>query len=79
MGRKQSFYGYLAVIFSMIFWGISFVWTKQLLDSSFPVFFYLGYTPCNLICGLGFVLFANQKVGKDKAKGCVAVSRTRIL
>lgn len=41
MGRKQSFYGYLAVIFSMIFWGISFVWTKQLLDSSFPVFFIL--------------------------------------
>lgn len=41
MGRKQSFYGYLAVIFSMIFWGISFVWTKQLLDSSFPVFLIL--------------------------------------
>lgn len=41
MGRRQSFYGYLAVIFSMIFWGISFVWTKQLLDSSFPVFFIL--------------------------------------
>lgn len=41
MGNKRTIYGYVAVIFSMLFWGISFVWTKQLLAASFPVFFIL--------------------------------------
>ena len=40
-GNKRTIYGYVAVIFSMLFWGISFVWTKQLLAASFPVFFIL--------------------------------------
>lgn len=41
MSAKKTFYGYVAVVFSMIFWGISFVWTKQLLDAHFPVFLIL--------------------------------------
>ncbi len=32
---------YIAIIFSMIFWGISFVWTKELLNNNFPVFLIL--------------------------------------
>ncbi|MBO7277851.1 MAG: EamA family transporter [Bacteroidales bacterium] len=32
---------YIAIIFSMIFWGISFVWTKELINSNFPVFLIL--------------------------------------
>lgn len=38
---KRYFYGYVAVIFSMIFWGVSFVWTKELLNAKLPVFFIL--------------------------------------
>lgn len=30
--------GYAAITFSMFFWGISFVWTKSLLNGGFPVF-----------------------------------------
>ena len=30
--------GYAAILFAMLFWGVSFVWTKQLLTSGFPVF-----------------------------------------
>lgn len=41
MGSRRTFYGYVAVILSMIFWGVSFVWTKQLMNSGFPVFFIL--------------------------------------
>ena len=37
--RKIS--AYIAIIFSMIFWGISFVWTKELLNANFPVFLIL--------------------------------------
>jgi drug/metabolite transporter (DMT)-like permease len=29
--------GYAAITFSMLFWGISFVWTKSLLNGGFPV------------------------------------------
>ncbi len=35
---KQSTLGYVAISFSMLFWGASFVWTKQLLNAQFPVF-----------------------------------------
>lgn len=30
--------GYIAILFAMLFWGISFVWTKQLLNNNIPVF-----------------------------------------
>ncbi|MBR6333624.1 MAG: DMT family transporter [Bacteroidales bacterium] len=35
---KRSTYGYIAISFSMLFWGASFVWTKLLLNANFPVF-----------------------------------------
>jgi len=38
MENKKSLYGYLAISFAMLFWGFSFVWTKQLLNAGFPVF-----------------------------------------
>ncbi len=41
MSKKRTFYGYIAVILSMIFWGGSFVWTKELLGLGLPVFLIL--------------------------------------
>lgn len=38
MKNQNSLSGYIAISMSMLFWGISFVWTKQLLNSGFPVF-----------------------------------------
>ncbi|MDR1846682.1 MAG: DMT family transporter [Bacteroidales bacterium] len=37
--RLQRFYAYIAVIGAMFFWGISFVWSKQLINSGFNVIF----------------------------------------
>ena len=31
-------FGYVAILFAMLFWGMSFVWIKHLLNNSFPVF-----------------------------------------
>lgn len=39
--NNRKFSAYIAIIFSMIFWGISFVWTKELLNANFPVFLIL--------------------------------------
>lgn len=38
MEGNKAIKGYAAITFSMLFWGISFVWTKQLLNAGFPVF-----------------------------------------
>lgn len=38
MKQNNTLKGYIAIMFSMLFWGISFVWTKQLLNADFPVF-----------------------------------------
>lgn len=38
MEKRQTLAGYIAITFSMLFWGMSFVWTKQLLNAGFPVF-----------------------------------------
>lgn len=38
MSNNKIFIGYIAISFSMLFWGFSFVWTKQLLNAGFPVF-----------------------------------------
>lgn len=38
MGKSNALAGYIAIIFSMLFWGMSFVWTKLLLNAGFPVF-----------------------------------------
>lgn len=32
---NQKVYAYIAIFFSMLFWGVSFVWTKDLLDAGF--------------------------------------------
>lgn len=37
LNMVHKLYGYIAVFFSMILWGISFVWTKELLEAHFPV------------------------------------------
>lgn len=37
MKKNNTLLGYVAIMFSMLFWGISFVWTKQLLNADFPV------------------------------------------
>lgn len=39
--NRKSIIAYVSIIFSMIFWGISFVWTKELLNANFPVFLIL--------------------------------------
>lgn len=36
--QNNALTGYLAISLSMLFWGCSFVWTKQLLNAGFPVF-----------------------------------------
>lgn len=36
--QNNAITGYLAISLSMLFWGCSFVWTKQLLNAGFPVF-----------------------------------------
>jgi drug/metabolite transporter (DMT)-like permease len=38
---NKTLIAYVSIIFSMIFWGISFVWTKELLNANFPVFLIL--------------------------------------
>jgi len=38
MTQNNTLKGYIAISLSMIFWGFSFVWSKQLLDAGFPVF-----------------------------------------
>lgn len=38
MNSRNTLTGYIAICVSMLFWGISFVWTKQLLNAGFPVF-----------------------------------------
>ena len=68
MGNKSTFYGYLAVVFSMIFWGISFVWTKQLLDASFPVFFILVIRLCISSVVMFSVFSLTKKLEKIKKK-----------
>ena len=35
---KNNALGYIAILFAMTFWGMSFVWIKQLLNNNFPVF-----------------------------------------
>ncbi|MDR1005671.1 MAG: DMT family transporter [Bacteroidales bacterium] len=37
--KTRKFYAYIAVIVAMFFWGISFVWTKELLNNGFNVIF----------------------------------------
>ena len=39
--NQRTLTAYIAIILSMIFWGISFVWTKELLNANFPVFLIL--------------------------------------
>ncbi|MDR0790159.1 MAG: DMT family transporter [Bacteroidales bacterium] len=39
MIKRQNIYAYIAVIGAMFFWGISFVWTKELLNNNFNVIF----------------------------------------
>lgn len=39
--NRKSIIAYVSIMFSMIFWGISFVWTKELLNANFPVFLIL--------------------------------------
>jgi drug/metabolite transporter (DMT)-like permease len=36
--NKNLLYGYIAICISVVLWGISFVWTKGLLNNNFPVF-----------------------------------------
>lgn len=36
--RSSKILGYAALLCAMFFWGISFVWTKQLLNNNIPVF-----------------------------------------
>lgn len=36
--KKNTLFGYFSIALAMLFWGISFVWTKQLLNDGFPVF-----------------------------------------
>ena len=38
MKNNNTLAGYVAITISMLFWGFSFVWTKHLLQSNFPVF-----------------------------------------
>lgn len=38
MEKNPKLAGYVAITFAMLFWGLSFVWTKHLLNSGFPVF-----------------------------------------
>ena len=38
MNDKHTLKGYIAISISMLFWGFSFVWSKQLLNAGFPVF-----------------------------------------
>ncbi|MBR1627054.1 MAG: DMT family transporter [Bacteroidales bacterium] len=38
MQNKRKLYGYLAIITADILWGMSFVWTKELLQNGIPVF-----------------------------------------
>lgn len=38
MTQNKTLWGYVGISFSMLFWGFSFVWTKQLLNAGFPVF-----------------------------------------
>lgn len=38
MTQDKTLKGYIAISFSMLFWGFSFVWSKQLLNAGFPVF-----------------------------------------
>lgn len=35
---KEKGFGYIAILFAMLFWGLSFVWIKHLLNNNFPVF-----------------------------------------
>lgn len=35
---KDKGLGYIAILFAMLFWGLSFVWIKHLLNNNFPVF-----------------------------------------
>lgn len=38
MEKNPKLAGYVAITIAMLFWGMSFVWTKQLLNAGFPVF-----------------------------------------
>lgn len=38
MTQDKTLKGYIAISFAMLFWGFSFVWSKQLLNAGFPVF-----------------------------------------
>jgi drug/metabolite transporter (DMT)-like permease len=37
--KHQNLYAYIALVAAVIFWGISFVWTKELLNNNFHVIF----------------------------------------
>lgn len=36
--ESSKVFGYIAILFAMLFWGMSFVWIKHLLNNNFPVF-----------------------------------------
>ncbi|MBO4488399.1 MAG: DMT family transporter [Bacteroidales bacterium] len=68
---KHSTFGYIAISFSMLFWGASFVWTKSLLNANFPVFTIVFFRL--LIASIVFVTFFKiqgklQKIEKEDRK-----------
>ena len=66
--RFQKFYAYIAVIGAMFFWGISFVWTKELLNNGFNVIFIVT-TRLAISFLLLFVVFRlAKKIERIKAK-----------
>ncbi|MDY6327116.1 MAG: DMT family transporter [Bacteroidales bacterium] len=69
--------GYAAILVSMLLWGLSFVWTKHLLNSNFPVFTIV--TVRLSIASLVFVSFFKwrgllEKIRREDLKDFVLLS-----
>ena len=76
MNDKHTLKGYIAISISMLFWGFSFVWSKQLLNAGFPVFTIVFFRL--LIASVIFVtLFCIQhKLEKIAGWPCSSLSST---
>jgi drug/metabolite transporter (DMT)-like permease len=66
--KKKSLYAYLALLLAMFFWGISFVWTKELLNADFDVIFIVTFRLIISFLLLFCVFKATKKLEKIKRK-----------
>ena len=68
MKNKNILYGYIAICIATILWGVSFVWTKELLNNGFPVFTIVTFRIIVASIFLFFIFSIGHRLEKIKKK-----------